>query len=578
MSQPAIGSPPQTLSFEGQAASSGVAFGRAFLSLAGIDEIETVKLRDEEVEAELARVDSAARAARVSLVHQRDALAGNFTPEQRRIFDAQLMMLQDPVLEADLRGRIVNDRFSFESALKDMIAVYERLFDVVESESLRSKLADMRDVALRLLRFAKPPGERARRAADMKGGVLVVRELSLSDLTEALDQGISGLVAEEGNLASHGVILTRAAGIPAVIGVGGIHAQVRAGDPLLVDGDAGQVIVHPAADVVAVAQARRADGQPEVLGATALADGAVIVLCTAAASPAEVLQSAAMGVKRVGLYRTELPLIQRGGAAREEDLLPIYQQVLDACEHATFRLPDLDSTADLEAVYPVGEANPALGLRGVRALLAHPGLLDVQFRALMRAAGGREVAVAVPFVSDVGDLRAVRAVADRVREELRLEGLDVSRRLRLGAVIETPSASLEARELLFASDFALVGLDSFAQLLLAADIRCAYQAVRERIQSPHPVVLRAVRKIARLADGLEIELGLYGECLAWPGAVELLVGVGVRRFIVRSSQLPGMHERFRSLDPDLCERVAEQAARTLTREELAEALPQSWRG
>lgn len=578
MTEHATGSPPTTVSFEGQSASPGVAFGRAFLSLAGLEEIETVQLRDDEVERELARVDSAARAARVSLVHQRNALAENFTPEQRRIFDAQLTMLEDPVLEADLRGRILNDRLNFESALKDMIAVYERLFDVVQSESLRGKLIDMRDIAVRLLRFAKPPGERARRAADMKGGVLVVRELSLSDLTEALDQGISGLVAEEGSLASHGVILTRAAGIPAVIGVGGIHAQVRAGDPLLVDGDAGQVVLHPPAEMVRVAQARRDEGQAQVLEAPLLGDGTTVEILTAAASPAEARQSAAMGVRKVGLYRTELPLIQGGGAAREDALVPLYRQVIESTDRVVFRLPDLDSTADLEAVYPVREANPALGLRGVRALLAHPALLEVQIRALMRAADGREVSVAVPFVNDVGDLRAVRAVVDRVREELRLEGANVARRLLLGVVIETPSASLEARELLSAADFALIGLDSFAQLLLAADVRCAYQAVRERIQSPHPSVLRAVRKLARLADGMQVPLSVYGECLSWPGAIELLVGVGLRRFVVRSSLLPALHERLQGLDPDLCERIAESAARAVTREELAASLPASWRG
>ncbi len=577
MTQPATGSPPQTLSFEGQGASPGVAYGRAFLSLAGLEEIETVRVRDDEVERELARVDSAARAARVSLVHQRDALGESFTLEQRRIFDSHLTMLEDPVLEADLRGRILNDRLNFEGALKDMIGVYERLFEVVQSANLRSKLVDMRDIALRLLRFAKPPGERARRAADMKGGVLVVRELSLSDLTEALEQGIAGLVAEEGSLVSHGVILTRAAGIPAVIGVGGIHSQVRAGDPLLVDGDAGHVMVHPPADTVRVAQSRNEVGQPEVLSEQRLADGSAVELQSAAASPAEARQAAAMGIRTVGLYRTELPLVQRGGAATEEELVPLYRQVIESADRVVFRLPDLDSTANLDSVYPVREANPALGLRGVRALLAHPQLLEVQLRSILRAAAGRDAGVAVPFVNDIGDLRTVRATADRVREELRLEGADVSHRLTLGVVIETPSASLEGRELFAASDFALIGLDSFAQLLLAADVRSAYQTVRERIQSPHPAVLRAVRKLVRLADGQQLELGVYGECLTWPGAVELLIGIGMRRFVVRSSQLPSMHERLGALDPNLCERVAEQAARAVTREELRAGLPGTWR-
>jgi len=576
LTQPAAGTSAQSATFEGQSASPGVAFGRAFFSLASLEELELRKLNDDEVERELARVDSAARAARVSLVHQRDALGEHFTAEQRRIFDTHLTMLEDPVLEADLRGRIVNERLNFESALKDMIGVYERLFEVVQSPSLRNKLVDMRDIALRLLRFAKPPGERARRAADMKGGILVVRELSLSDLTEALEQGIAGLVAEEGSLNSHGVILTRAAGIPAVIGVGGIHETLRAGDPVLVDGDGGQVLVHPPDAVVALAQGRQSETAPERLEAARLADGTKVELQAAVASPSEVRQAVAMGVRIIGLYRTELPVIQGEGAAREDLLLPLYRQVAESAERIVFRLPDLDSTTDLEAVYPVREANPALGLRGVRALLAQPSLLETQLRAMLRASSNRDVRVAIPFVNDVGDLRAVRMVADRVREELRLEGADVARPLRLGVVIETPSSALEGRELLAAADFALIGLDSFAQLILAADVRCAYQAVRDRIQSPHPAVLRAVRKLVRLADGLESEIGVYGECLNWPGAVELLVGVGLRRFVVRTAQLPGMHERLASLDAAFCERVAENAARAVTREELAAGLPASW--
>jgi phosphotransferase system enzyme I (PtsI) len=576
VTQPTTGSLPQTITIDGQSASPGVAHGRAFFSLAGLDELEVHKLRDEEIVRELARVDSAARAARVSLVHQRSALGEHFTAEQRRIFDTHLAMLEDPVLEADLRGRIINERLNFESALKDMIGVYERLFEVVQSASLRNKLVDMRDIALRLLRFAKPPGERARRAADMKGGILVVRELSLSDLTEALEQGIAGLVAEEGNLASHGVILTRAAGIPAVIGVGGIHEQARAGDPLLVDGDSGQVVLNPPPDFVALALGRQAESAPQVLGAAMLADGSPVMLMAAAASLAEVRQAVAMGVREIGLYRTELPVIQREGAAREEVLVPLYRQVAESAATVTFRLPDLDSTVQLEAVYPVREANPALGLRGVRVLLAQPALLEPQLRAMLRAAAHRRARIAVPFINDVGDLRAVRAIAERVREELRLEGAGIAQPPQIGVVIETPSAALESRELMAAADFALIGLDSFAQLLLAADVRCAYQAVRERIQSPHPVVLRAVRKLARYADGLDFELGVYGECLAWPGAVELLVGVGLRRFVVRTALLPGLHERLAALDPDLCERVAEQAARAVTREDLTASLPPSW--
>ncbi len=570
-----------SLEFEGQGASPGVVCGPAFLSLSGLDRIEERRLRDDEVEAELARVDSAARAARVSLVHQRDQLAEHFTDEQRRIFDVHLTILEDPVLEADLRGRIVHQKMSFETALKDMIEVYERLFEVVESDALRNKLADMRDIALRLLHFAQPRERRGGTAEDMRGGVLVVRELSLSDLTSALDRGIAGLIAEEGSLISHGTILTRAAGIPAVIGVGGIHESIQEGDPVLVDGDGGLVVLRPSEGQVraAGAAAGAATSAPlPALEPLRLADGTPMTLRAAVASPREARQAAAMGVGAIGLYRTELPVIQRAGSPREDSLAVLYGQVLNAAEDGVvFRLPDLDSTSGLDAVHPVAETNPALGLRGVRALADHPELLHLELRAILRAAEGRSVGVAVPFVGDLEDLRLVRASAERAREELRLEGCDVGAPLRIGAVFETPSSLLLAREILAHSDFALVGLDVLAQMLLAADVRSAYQSVRARIQRPHPSVLRALGKLVRLADGQDVPLAVYGECLVWPGAVELLVGCGVRDVVARTAVLPELHARLAELDPDLCERVVEQAVRTTTMRELDEGLPASWR-
>ena len=565
----------KAVTLDGKSASPGVAYGPAVLSMAGMEQGAGRKLRDDEVEAELARVDSVARAARVSLVHQRDELGSHFTVEQRRIFDTHLAMLEDPVIEADLRGRIVNERLSFETALKDVLAVYERLFDVVESANLRNKLSDMRDVALRLLRFAKPPSER-RRGIDRKGGILVVKELSLSDLTDALDHGITGLVAEEGSIGSHGAILTRAAGIPAVIGVGKISDKLNDGEHLLVDGDSGQVILHPPAEMVGAAQGRSPEGGFETLGPAALADGTRIDLRAAAGSPSEAKQAVGMGIKRIGLYRTELPVIQRQGAPREESLAVLYGQVAAASEDVVFRLPDLGSNSELSALHPEPEANPALGLRGVRLLLARPELLQIQLRAMLRACEGIPVNVSVPFATDLDDLRAVRRAADQAREELRLEGFEVSHPVHLGVSLETPSAALLGREMLRAADFGSIALDTLAMHLLASDRRCAYRDVCERLARPHPVVLRAVRKLVEIADGLEKPIGVYGEALHRPAVLQLMIGVGVRRFAVRSDGLREFHARLASIDEDTCQRVAEAACHAGTADELQAVLPQSW--
>jgi phosphoenolpyruvate-protein kinase (PTS system EI component) len=565
------------MSLVGRSASPGVAYGPFSLGSAAIDELPDRPLQEDEVQGELDRLESAGRAARVSLLRQREALANRFTPEEQRIFDAQVLLLSDPVLEADVRDRIANQRMSLEGAVKDVLSVYERLFEVVESQNLRNRMSDLRDVAMRLLRHCRRSSPRPARI-EVEGGVLVVRELTLSDLTEALEHGIAAIVAEGGSLTSHGAILTRAAGIPAVIGVGELRSRLSPDDMLLVDGEAGQVVANPGPELVTGAQGRLA-GAAELapLEQPVLKDGTSIALLAAVASPSEARSASAQGIDEVGLYRTELPVIQRKGAPREASLAALYRQVVNGADRVNFRLPDLDSFTGLADLYPDPESNPAMGMRGMRLLRERPEILSRQIRAILRASEGRPVCIAAPFVSDLSDLRVLRDAVDTAREELRMEGADVSHPVQRGAVIEIPAAALLGREIVAQSDFLLLGLDTLAQNMLAADRRNASGSVSRLLDRPHPVILRAVRKLVQVCDGQGKELTVYGESIAQGAMLPLLVGVGVRRLAVRPTLLAEVHGRLGPLDLDTCERVAEAACHAATPEELEEALPASWR-
>lgn len=541
--------------FNGQAASPGVACGPAFPSFGNLELAGQPRLRPSEIEAELGRLDSVARAARVSLVRQRESLADQFTAEQRQVFDTHLRMLEDPVIEADVRERITKEGLRLEDAVKSVYHVYERLFQVVQSENLRNKLSDMRDVALRYLRHCHredapvPP-------VDRRGGVLVVRELTLSDLTEAIEGGVAAIVAEAGSLGSHGTILTHAAGIPAVIGVEGLRDLLEQGDEVLVDGHAGQVVVRPSPEAVAAAMNRSVEEDAPRLEQPVLADGSRLYLSAAVASVREVRTAGRAGIEDVGLYRTELPVIQRQGSPKEAPLANLYRQVVNNARSVVFRLPDMDSSVDLPQIFPEPEANPALGMRGCRLLFARPDFMRTQLRAILRASEGHPVAVAAPFVNAPSDLLRIREIIDGVREELRLAGVDVSHRVKLGAVIETPAAALLGRELLRSADFALIGLDVLAQYLLAADRAHHQPEVTSCLAGVPPVLLRAVRKLAALAEALDKVLAVYGGSLARDGALELLAGAGVRRFILPPAELRAAQARLDRLD------AAEWEART----------------
>lgn len=563
--------------FDGQSVGPGVAFGRVFKSQDGLEDFASRSLQEEEVGEELARLDSVARAARVGLVRQRDDLASHFTADQRRIFDAHLSILEDPVIESDVRTRISKEHMCLEGAVRDVLRVYEELFQVVETETMRSKLADLRDVVLRLLKHCSKDRPSLDGKPQMEGGILVVEELSVSELTEALQQGVAAIVAEDGSLGSHGAILTRAAGLPSILGVEDITEILQEGDRLLVDGDIGQIVLNPSDEQVTSATGRPPAVEEETLPPATLAEGESIQLQASAASPREVRRAVAMGVTQIGLYRTELPVLQRAGLPREESLAKLYGQAAQAANTVRFRLPDLESTTGLDAIYPEPESNPALGLRGCRALFAHPELLRRQIRAILRASVGQAVQIAVPFVNDLDDMARVREACDNEREALRLEGLDDSHPIQLGAVIETPAAALLGREILAASDFALVGLDSLAELLLAADAGSRDAEVGSRAIQPHPVVLRAVRKLATLADGLRTELMVYSEKFAKGPWLPLVIGVGVRGIITAPETLRHVHGMLAEMTAADCERFAEAACHANTAKELEGVIPPSLR-
>lgn len=574
-------SPATPRSLQGQTVSPGTAYGPVFIRSDELGASHKRTLKGEEIDGEMARLDSAARAARVSVVHQRDELAGRFSEEQSRIFDAHLKILEDPAVESDIRNRIREQGMPLEDAVRDVLQVYERLCQVVETESMRNKLADLRDVAWRLLQHC----DRGRTVdakdgtPDRKNSILIVNELSVSDLTEALEQGVSAIVAEGGTTGSHGTILTRAAGIPAVIGVEGIREAARGAKNLLVDGESGQIWLDPSPEAVSSSIGRVAEpGAVEELGPAVLTDGTRVQLMAAVASPAEARRAATAGIREIGLYRTELPLIQRQGRPREDSLVQFHGKVLKSADQVQLRLPDLDPSTGLTRFFPPGTTGEKLGPRGVRILLEHPDVLATQLRAILRAAEGRPLRLAIPAVTDCEDVDRIREAVETAREELRLEGADVPHDPQLGVVIETPASALLARELFGCSDFALVGLDALSEHVLAADANSRDVPTRMRATRPHPAVLRAVAKLVQLAEGRDRDLTLYGERLNEDGWLPLLIGLGVRRFALRPGTLRTTHARLQNLDLDQCESVAERAARARTGVEVEGVVPSGWLG
>jgi phosphotransferase system enzyme I (PtsI) len=547
----------------------GLVLGGAHRKDQDLARVRAERVPLEGVDAELNRFRSALEASRAQLGDLRSRLEGRVPEQDARILDTHLAYLRDSVFIADVENLILKEQMGLEAAISKVVSDFDRIFRLVQSETLRQSAVDLRDVGLRVLRNLGSGGA----GVQPERYVLVARELSIVDMFNLENERVLGIVTQEGGLTSHAAIFARAMRIPTLTGVSGLLDAVREGDFLILDASEGVLRVNPE-EVVRQQYARsQAESAPDEALEPAerlvlqCADGREFPASAVCGNLPEVEAAVRAGFTEIGLYRTELLyLVDRDQPTREQ-LVRHYRSVVELARGArvTFRLLNVDSGLDVKYLYDAREQNPALGRAGVRQLLAREGLLRRQIQALLLACEGAKARVAVPLVIDCDDLRRVKEVAFEERIELRKSGERFQDRLEFGCVIETPAALLGARDLLREAEFGVVGVDSLTQYLLAADRENPELA--ELFDALHPVVLRALIALAGTARELARPLSAFGALVSEPGNAELLVGTGLRSFVLPPSSAPGWSAALRSVDPGRAQRDCEAAARAAGRSE-----------
>lgn len=506
------------------------------------------------VEIELNRFRRALEDSRLQLSDLKSRLAGKVQADDSRILDTHLAYLSDSVFIADVENLILNEQMRLEAAIGKVVADFDRIFRLVQNERLRESAVDLRDVGIRVLRNL----EEARAAQSGPGAappteyILVARELSIVDMFNLKNEHVRGIVTREGGLTSHAAIFARSMRIPTITGVEGLLDLVQEGDFLILDATEGVLRVNPQ-EVVRSQYARsaaeveeEAAGEGEIpdwaLRPTRTLDGEAIEISPSCGNLPEVEQAAALGQTGVGLYRTELLYLVESTPPSRDSLVQHYAAVVAGARGGavTFRLLNVDSSVNIAYLYPRREENPALGRAGIRALLAHENVLRRQLQAILLAGAAAEIRIAVPFVSDCGELRRVKEILFEERFELRKAGLRFQDGVEIGVVIETPAAMLGIRDLASESDFMLLNLDSLQQYILATDRDHAELATS--FDTLHPFVLRALAKANEVASGERKPLGIFGVSAVRPELLPLLIGTGFRRFCVP----PGVLREFLS--------------------------------
>ncbi|MCX7751403.1 MAG: PEP-utilizing enzyme [Blastocatellia bacterium] len=542
-------------------------------------------LAPHEVDAEVARFQTAVAVAREQLQALRQRMEHALGREHAYILDAQRLMLEDAgilgEIETLIRTNAINAEWAVKLVTDRILAIYAEIKD----DYLRERGSDIEDVAHRLLTVLV--GERDAYAFP-EGAVLVGETLPPSLLGELDPQRVAGLVIGTGGWTSHAAILARGLGIPAVSGIHGALALIENQALLLVDGTQGLVFVHPAQEVIRRYEEQQKERERRWLLLreraplpTTTSDGVSIIVRANIERLSELEDARHFGACGIGLLRTEFLFLQAAPELPSEEMQwRAYRQVAEAAgpEGAVIRTVDWDENqmAALgsyralrdEPLVRTGiddwgpwihERNPALGLRAIRFSLNRPQVLRTQLRAIVRAAAFGNLRIVLPLITRVEEVHEARHVLDAVCRELRAEGFEVPDRLPLGVMIETPAAVWLVEELATAADFLSLGTNDLIQYILAVDRD--NDRVAHLYDPLHPAVLRAVHHVMRAAERAGLDLEVCGEMAAHPLHALVLLGLGVRILSMRPRAIPLIRDLIRQ-----CElaRVRDLAQKALT--------------
>jgi multiphosphoryl transfer protein len=554
----------------GLPAAPGMALGAARHFRAPAPEIPAEPAADPEAEWEA--LDQALERVRAEIRATRDSVADRAGEYSAAIFDAHLLFLDDDALLEPARRAIFeegrNAAQAWHGAAEAVAAEYRGLDD----DYLEARAEDLAGVARQVV--AELVGGEAPAAAVVEPGIVIAGDLTPAD-TAALDRElVSGIATAYGGPTSHSAILARSLGIPAAVGLGEGLLAVPEGAPLALDGDAGAVFVDPAPEVVREYERRIAEREEAARRAVATAqrpaqtrDGRRIEVVANVGSPADVDAAVANGAEGVGLLRTEFLFLERDSLPTEDEQYAAYADMAERLQGRPLILRTLDVGADKPLPYLPrrAEANPFLGVRGIRLGLAQPELLETQLRAAMRAAAGHQLKVMFPMVTTLAEYREAMSVLARAREQLGEAG-ETSGRMEVGVMVEVPAAALAAEAFAPEVDFFSIGTNDLVQYTMAAER--GNDAVAGLADGLHPSVLRLIRTVTEAAEAHGKWVGVCGELAADPAAVPLLVGLGVSELSVNAPAIPATKEAVRRVDAEAARAFATDAQRLSSAEDV----------
>jgi multiphosphoryl transfer protein len=544
----------------GLPAAPGIALGAARHFRAAAPEIPTEPATDPQAEWEA--LEQALERVRTEIRATRDSVAARAGEYSAAIFDAHLLFLEDEALLEPARRAIFEEGRNAAQAWNEAAETVAADYRSLDDDYLRTRAEDLAGVARQVVAQLVGDGPTA---AVAEPGIVISGDLTPAD-TAALDRElVRGIATAYGGPTSHSAILARSLGIPAAVGLGEQLLDVPEGTPLVLDGDEGAVFIDPSPELVRDYERRSAERDEDAQRALANArrpaltrDGRRIEVVANVGSPEDVDAAVANGGEGVGLLRTEFLFLERDSLPDEDEQYAAYKDMSERLVGRPLILRTLDVGADKPLSYLPrrAEANPFLGVRGIRLGLAQPELLQTQLRAALRVAAEHPLKVMFPMVTTLAEYREAVSMLARAREQLSARG-KTSGPMEVGVMIEVPAAALAAEAFAREVDFFSIGTNDLVQYTMAAER--GNEAVSGLADGLHPSVLRLIRTVAEAAEAHGKWTGVCGELGSDPEAVPLLVGLGVSELSVNPPAIPATKEAVREVDAGAAAALADEA-------------------
>ncbi|MBI5975426.1 phosphoenolpyruvate--protein phosphotransferase [Staphylococcus canis] len=559
---------------KGIGASDGVAIAKAYLLVEPDLSYESEKT--DNPDAEVSKFNEAIQQSKVELTKIRNNAEEQLGPDKAAIFDAHLLVLDDPELIQPIESKIKDEQASAPHALTEVTQNFITIFESMDNEYMKERAADIRDVSKRVL--AHLLGVELPNPSIVDESVIIVgHDLTPSDTAQLNKQYVQGFVTNIGGRTSHSAIMSRSLEIPAVVGTKKITDVVEQGDMIIVDGLTGDVIINPNEDEIRAYQHKRETffADREALKQlrdepSKSKDGKQVELAANIGTPDDLKGVKDNGAEGIGLYRTEFLYMGRDTMPSEEEQFEAYKKVLEEMKGKRVVVRTLDIGGDKELPYLnlPKEMNPFLGYRAIRLCLDQPDIFRPQLRALLRASTYGKLNIMFPMVATIQEFRDAKALLLEEKENLKNEGVKVSDDIELGIMVEIPSTAALADVFAKEVDFFSIGTNDLIQYTMAADRMS--ERVSYLYQPYNPSILRLIKQVIEASHKEGKWTGMCGEMAGDETAIPLLLGLGLDEFSMSATSILKARRLIKNLNTTEMMRLSDRAINCATVDEVVD--------